>query len=218
MRNRPERGAAIPSHTGRVIAYIDGFNLYHGLRSKGWKRYYWLDLWALSTRFLKGTQTLVEVVYCTTLIKADPSGQQRQLDFIDALRAHSPALKVVYGHYMAKEVACLRCGHRYVRHEEKMTDVNIACRLVTDAMDDRFDVALLMSGDSDLVPPVRLVRARWPDKRVIAIFPPDRHSDALKNAVNGHSWIGEEKLRQSPLPDRVCVAPGRHVSRPPEWT
>ena len=60
-----------------VICYIDGFNLYHGLRSKGWRKYYWLDLWALAERFLKRGQTLVEVVYCTTLIKDDPPGQQR---------------------------------------------------------------------------------------------------------------------------------------------
>ena len=28
----------------RVAVYIDGFNLYYGLKSKGWSRYYWLDL------------------------------------------------------------------------------------------------------------------------------------------------------------------------------
>ena len=28
----------------RVIVYVDGFNLYYGLRSKGWKRFYWLDI------------------------------------------------------------------------------------------------------------------------------------------------------------------------------
>ena len=28
----------------RVIVYIDGFNLYFALRSKGWRKYYWLDL------------------------------------------------------------------------------------------------------------------------------------------------------------------------------
>ena len=33
----------------RVVAYVDGFNLYFGLRSKGWKKYYWLDLCALAT-------------------------------------------------------------------------------------------------------------------------------------------------------------------------
>lgn len=27
----------------RVIAYVDGYNLYYGLRAKGWKRYYWLN-------------------------------------------------------------------------------------------------------------------------------------------------------------------------------
>jgi len=28
----------------RVITYIDGFNLYFGLKSKDWQRYYWLNL------------------------------------------------------------------------------------------------------------------------------------------------------------------------------
>ena len=28
----------------RVSVYVDGFNLYYGLRSRGWRRYYWLDL------------------------------------------------------------------------------------------------------------------------------------------------------------------------------
>ena len=37
----------------RVISYIDGFNLYFGLKDKGWKRYYWLDLAALSGALLK---------------------------------------------------------------------------------------------------------------------------------------------------------------------
>ena len=28
----------------RVSVYVDGFNLYYGLRARGWRRYYWLDL------------------------------------------------------------------------------------------------------------------------------------------------------------------------------
>lgn len=201
-----------------VICYIDGFNLYHGLRSKGWRRYYWLDLWALAERFLKRGQTLVEVVYCTTLIKNDPPGQQRQLTFIDALKAHRPGLKVVYGHYLAKPMQCFNCGNTYIRHEEKMTDVNVACHLLTDAMDNRFDVALVVSGDSDLVPPVTTVRQRWPQKRLIAIFPPNRKSDALRRAVNGQKWISAADVRQSQLPGNVSLADGRSAVRPAEWT
>jgi uncharacterized LabA/DUF88 family protein len=200
-----------------VICYIDGFNLYHGIRSKGWKRYYWLDLWALAERFLKPGQSLVEVAYCTTLIKDDPTGQQRQLDFIDALKATRPGISVAYGHYLAKPMECYSCGNQYTRHEEKMTDVNIACRMLTDAMDGRMDVALLVSGDSDLVPPVRIIRNRWPRKRIIAVFPPNRVSEALRKACHGSTTIGQEKLRHSILPDQVVVHPGRTVSRPVDW-
>jgi uncharacterized LabA/DUF88 family protein len=200
-----------------VICYIDGFNLYHGLRSKGWRKYYWLDLWALAERFLLSGQTLVEVVYCTTKIKNDPAGQQRQLTFIDALQAHRPGLRVVYGHYLAKQMHCFTCNHSYTRHEEKMTDVNIACHMLTDAMDNRFDVALVLSGDSDLVPPVQTVRQRWPQKRVIAVFPPGRKSDALRRAANGQKWIAEADLRQCQLPGVVPLAGGRVATCPAEW-
>lgn len=34
----------------RVITYIDGFNLYFGLKQAGLKRYYWLDVAALGQR------------------------------------------------------------------------------------------------------------------------------------------------------------------------
>lgn len=200
-----------------VICYIDGFNLYHGLRSKGWRKYYWLDLWALAERFLKPGQTLVEVVYCTTLIKGDPDGQQGQLTFIDALKAHRPSIKVVYGHYLAKEMKCFKCANTYTRHEEKMTDVNIACHMLTDAMDCRFDVAFVLSADSDLVPPVQTVRKRWPRKKVIALFPPERKSDALRRAVNGQKWIAEADLRQSQLPGVVPLVGGKSAVRPAEW-
>ncbi|MFW6106625.1 MAG: NYN domain-containing protein [bacterium] len=200
-----------------VICYVDGFNLYYGLRSSGFRRYYWLDLWALAERFLKENQTLVEVVYCTTKVKQDRPAQRRQLTYIDALQARRPCMKVVYGHYLAKKMTCFECGHSYRLHEEKMTDVNIACHLLTDAMDDRFDVALVMSGDSDLVPPVRIVRKRWPQKRVIAVFPPKRRSDALKRAADGHTWIGQDKLRKSMLPEYVEVAAGKTLKRPETW-
>ncbi len=200
-----------------VIVYVDGFNLYHGLRSRSWKRYYWLDLWLLAERFLRPGQTLVRVVYYTSLIKHDPPGQSRQLRYLDALRTVRPALSIVYGHYLAKAQRCRSCGGTWLRPEEKMTDVNIACDLLLDASDGSFDVALLVSGDSDLVPPIRAVRDRWPRKAIVAIFPPDRSSEALKKAAHGWLWLGEDKLRRSQLPDRVPVS-GRFIERPREWS
>ncbi len=47
----------------RVFVYIDGFNLYFGLKSKGWKRYYWLNLARLAENLLKPSQNLAMIRY-----------------------------------------------------------------------------------------------------------------------------------------------------------
>ncbi len=43
----------------RVKAYVDGFNLYHGLKTRHGRKYLWLDLQALAVRLLKPSQHLV---------------------------------------------------------------------------------------------------------------------------------------------------------------
>lgn len=45
----------------RVIVYIDGFNLYFGLKDAGFKRFYWLDLVALATAFVRSGSILEHV-------------------------------------------------------------------------------------------------------------------------------------------------------------
>ncbi|HIE54601.1 MAG TPA: NYN domain-containing protein, partial [Chromatiaceae bacterium] len=96
----------------RVISYIDGFNLYFGLRNKGWKRYYWLDLVALSESILKSGQTLVESHNFTARIRTSGNNRpdmQRQADYLDALST-LPKLSIHYGHYLRKQRQCRNCG------------------------------------------------------------------------------------------------------------
>jgi hypothetical protein len=47
----------------KVIVYVDGFNFYFGLRSKNWRKYYWLDMVKFSEQLLRPHQELVEVNY-----------------------------------------------------------------------------------------------------------------------------------------------------------
>ena len=85
-----------------------------------------------------------------------------------------------------------------------MTDVNIAVELLGDAQDDIFDTALVVSGDSDLYGPIETVRRRYPHKRVVVAFPPDRVSKKLRS---GPSFtIGRDAFRDSQLPDQVTNA------------
>ena len=203
----------------RVTTYIDGFNLYFGMKSKNWRRYYWLDLVALSQSMLKPDQTLSHVHYFTTRIRSNGHNApdaKRQNTYLDAL-ATLPALTRHEGHYLEKTRCCRRCGATWPDYEEKMTDVNIASQLLVDAFDDRYDTAIIMSGDSDLTTPVRRVRERFPNKRVVIAQPPNRHSQELNRAANGFFSIGEDKLRNSQLPNQVVSKTGFPLLRPAHW-
>jgi uncharacterized LabA/DUF88 family protein len=203
----------------RVISYIDGFNLYFGLKSKGWKKYYWLDLVGLSKALLKPGQKLQHCHYFTARIRNSLGASQdaaRQGIWLDALDT-LPELTSHYGHYLQKTRTCRNCGAKWTTYEEKMTDVNIAAQLLGDAYDDNFDTALVLSGDSDLTTPIRMVLDRFQKKRIIVAFPPGRHSDQLRKTATACFTIGEAKLRQNRLPETIETDRGHMLRRPPQW-
>ncbi len=203
----------------RVIAYIDGFNLYYGLKSKGWRRYYWLDLHLLARNLLRQEQELAAVKYFTARISATPANmekQKRQGIYLEAV-ASLPLTRIYFGHYLPKPRQCLKCGAEWISHEEKMTDVNISVELMQDAFDDRFDTALLVSADSDLSAPVESVLARYPDRRIIMVCPPDRQSKKLESVASASFRIGRKLLQDSQLPDIYEKPDGFVLRRPREW-
>ena len=205
--------------TRRVAVYVDGFNLYYGLRSKGWRRYYWLDLCSLSEQLLRPGQRLVMVHYFTAGVFAEPGNPDkpvRQNTYLEALET-LPDLHVHKGYYRAKEQRCSACGATWKTYEEKTTDVNIAVEMLSDAQDDVFDTAIIVSGDGDLAGPVRRVRERYPKKRVVIAFPPGRHSAGLRNAATAFFTIGRDALRDSQFPRQVTKADGYVLTRPPAW-
>lgn len=202
----------------RVAAYVDGFNLYFGLKEAGFKRLYWLDVVALASNLLKSDQRLVATHYFTARIRdngRNVADQKRQGTYLEALMLQGA--KCQFGHYLEKSRECRRCHSKWMDYEEKMTDVNIAIQLLADAFEDAFDVALVISGDSDLTTPVRRIRERFPAKRVIVAFPPRRHSSELKRWATGFVSIGEDKLRASQLPETLIKSDGFVLSRPETW-
>ena len=202
----------------RVISYIDGFNLYFGLKSKGWRKYYWLDLVAMSRALLKPGQHLEHCHYFTARVSAGGQSQssRRQSLWLEALEAR-PDLTTHFGHYLPKQQSCRKCGATWTSYEEKMTDVNIASQLLVDAYEDRFDTAILISGDSDLTTPIQRIRDQFTGKRLIVAFPPARRSAQLQKVAHGTLVIGEDKLRQNLLPTPLLNAAGYPVHRPSEW-
>jgi uncharacterized LabA/DUF88 family protein len=217
-----------PTPPARVIAYVDGFNLYYGLHESNLKHLYWLNIHALIQTMLKPGQRLSHVNYFTSRISGARPGdlsagaltlnakRKRQSDFLEAL-ATLPDVRFHFGQFLPGIVTCIACGRSWTANQEKMTDVNIATQLLVDAFTDAFDIAMLVSGDSDLTPPLRTIRSHFPAKRVIVAFPPKRFSVDLTKAAHGYWHINEPALAKSQFPDRVPKADGHILTRPASW-
>ncbi|MCK4629129.1 MAG: NYN domain-containing protein [Sedimentisphaerales bacterium] len=203
----------------RTIAYIDGFNLYFGLKSKGWRKYYWLNIQLLIQNLLKSDQRLILTKYFTSLISSprhDQNKSRRQLTYLEALQT-LPDFEIIYGHYLIKRQSCNSCRANWTSHEEKMTDVNIAVELLTDAFQDKFDTAFLISGDSDLSSPIERVRELFPQKRIVIAFPPERESAHLKKLTNAYFTIGRRNIAKSLFPEEIKKKDGFVLKRPKQW-
>ena len=120
---------------------------------------------------------------------ADDIGKvARQNTYLEALGTIA-GLSTHYGHFLPRSRRCPKCGEQSQTYEEKMTDVNIAVEMVRDAHENLFDAAIVVSADSDLSRPITAIRERFPDKRAIVAFPPNRSSSYLRRIADASFTI-----------------------------
>jgi len=200
----------------RVIVYIDGFNLYFGMKSQGFRRYYWLDVCQLGGELLARGQRLSGTKYFTSRVRRPPDKVKRQTTYIEALQT-LPDLSIYFGKYTFAERTCIQCGRVDRVPTEKMTDVNIAVELLADVFQDNFDTAIVVSGDSDLTGPVEAVQRLFPSKGMVVAFPPGRYTAQLANTASAFVHIDRNMLAKSQLPTSVIKAGGVRLIRPDHW-
>jgi hypothetical protein len=94
----------------RVVGYVDGFNLYHGMRSRFGRKWLWLDVEALVGVLRPPDDEVGLVRYFTARVRDDPAGGARQKRYLNGLKAHCTTLKIHLGRYQAKERRCRFCG------------------------------------------------------------------------------------------------------------
>jgi uncharacterized LabA/DUF88 family protein len=199
----------------RVTVYIDGFNLYFGLMEAGFDYLRRLDVRLLAENIINQNQILEKVVYFTSRVNGNPDKQKKQSTYLEALSAK--IVEIIYVQYNFNTEECKRCGNVWPNPKEKMTDVNIATHLLVDAFKDNFDMTVLISGGSDLVPPLKVVNSQFKDKRVFLAFPPKRNSIAVKNQSKGSMVIGRKTLKESQLDENIKNKFGYILSKPKEW-
>ncbi len=125
----------------------------------------------------------------------------------------------ILGHFKKKNRKCPSCDHKWVGHEEKETNVNIALFLLDLAYQDAFDRALVISNDSDLAPAIKMVRRHFPEKRITTVAPPRYfHSHELIQVSSDKTKIRIEHLERCLLPQLVTDASRLvSISRPMEY-
>jgi len=204
----------------RTIVYVDGFNLYYGcLKDTPYK---WLDVCRLSELLLPHDD-IIAVKYYTARVSArpgNPSAPTNQQVYLRALRT-LPRVSITYGSFLTHSVKLPLSGVTPTkrvwvdRTEEKGSDVNLAVHLVRDAYEKQFQTAVLLTNDSDLVEPVRIVREEF-GLPVGIVNPHQHHSVELKRVATFLKRIRQQHLIGSQFPAIVHDAKG-DIHKPSSW-
>ena len=136
--------------------------------------------------------------------------EQRVTFYINANKLiNGDRFEVVRGKYLEKQIVCPNCQYSISRPEEKKTDVNISVRMMADSVLNATDTIVLVSADSDLVPPLEFIQKNYPEKRIKVYFQPSNFSCDLKDNLLHHSskpvimYKNEHRFRDAIMPDVV---------------
>lgn len=206
----------------RVIAYVDGFNFYYRrLRNKPYR---WLDLHTFFSQFFPNDH-LVQVRYFTARVsgKFDASKPLRQQAYLRALQT-LPQVDLIEGKFLTTEVkyrlaeplfetdGTQRESAKVWKQDEKGSDVNLGAYLLNDAWEDRYDVAAVVTNDSDLAVPIQMAVNRG--KTVLLLHPDSNPSRSLVRSATGVLHIHDAHLKQAQFPDVITLPTGTMIRKP----
>ena len=145
----------IPTIGTRVMVFIDGNNLYHGVKARDWGS--WIDIGKLAKKVV-GQRDLIHIFY----YNAPPPGGKTYTEKANAYLAFvqkTPNLTMrksrLQGITKADEYAS------YQSYVEKGGDTALSSDLVSQAAKNSFDTAIIISSDGDFEPAARTIRDEY---------------------------------------------------------
>jgi uncharacterized LabA/DUF88 family protein len=212
----------------RTSFLVDGFNLYHsvktashdlGLNGSGTR---WLDIRSMCQSYLHlidTTARLSEIYYFSALAKhlemRKPDVTVRHKTYIRCLEDTGVIVEL---HRFKKNLTfCHKCNQTFNRREEKETDVAIAARLFEIFCLDKCDTAVLITGDTDVVPAVKTAQRIFPNKEIVFLMPYKRHNKELANLVSRHFDISSRNYTKHQFPDPFITKKKKLIHKPSTW-
>lgn len=212
----------------RVVAYIDGFNVYHSIANQLPGRYKWIDYRKLAGEFLEPGDVLTDVFLFTATPKWEIERLERHNCFMRAMVGKCD-VTVVSGNYKSvlrkfngkkmpviepKDASVIPEKFTYSTFEEKQTDVNIALAIFEGAVTDAYDKALIFSGDSDLAPGVHKSRKYQPDKAFHCVLPYKGNGRVMASSCDKTHRIRMKDLEPCIMEDTLLMKDGSSITSP----
>lgn len=175
----------------RVCVFIDGSNFFHARRQNLGRTD--VNMGAFAELVVGPARDLVRVYYynCQLPPEEDEAKRQAQQRFFLAIQ-RTPYFELRLGKLVKREVVCAACNDRHQRYQEKGVDMRIGVDMLAGASKQLYDVAILVTGDGDLVEAVKAVKDLG--KHVeLATFPIGR-SDELANAADVVTTLDQAKM------------------------
>lgn len=205
----------------RTYIYIDGFNLYYRMLKRA-PEYRWLNVSALARAVLRPENVVERVNFYTATVSAkiDADAPAKQRQYLNALET-LPEVAIHRGNFLvndkwvrAKAPAGVPDFVKASVSEEKGSDVNLASHLIRDAFLKRFEVAAVITNDTDLVEPIRIVTEEV-GLPVGILSPVDRPATSLRNVASFVRHIRPGHLAACQFDNQL---PGTAIVRPTTWT
>ncbi len=208
-----------------TFVYIDGFNLYYRLKKTPFK---WLNLEKFAKACLDSKRhDIQKIKFFTARVKGDKNDPYREIRQNSYLRAIQtiPNLEIIWGQFKKRTVKGFLCDSRgretkkkvvVSKFEEKNSDVNIATDMIEDGYRDKYECAVLISNDTDLVTPLLRIKKNL-KKLVVVISPYEKvHVDLKKSSHYAKGIKTEDVFQKSQFPFKVKTSKGE-IYCPKVW-
>lgn len=216
----------------RARVYIDGFNLYY--RALKGSSHRWLDIAALADAVMPAGVVVEAVNYYVARVsgRVDPTAPARQHAYLRAIST-LPRVSITYGNFLvSKKWAgivqppefrppfAVPAGSsvdvvRVYKTEEKGSDVNLGAHLVRDAAKGLFDIAGVLTNDTDLCEPIRIVAEEF-GLPVTLLAPSAKPAGSLQACATSVRHI-QPYLGPCQMPNVLLDSTGRQIVKPPTW-
>jgi uncharacterized LabA/DUF88 family protein len=135
---------------GRTICFVDNSYIFRGSYKHQWR----VDFRKLTDALMQNSQ--IWQTYFFASEEDPPNADQTSLYKYLKLALH---FEVHLYPLRKRQMRCNSCGNDWSSYSEKAAAVGMAATLVSLAYNNAFDSAILVTGDSDFLEPIRLVKA-----------------------------------------------------------